>query len=221
MNAPNEEQKNDANSKNPELPGQQAASCGAGCGCHSAAGPGKTRWVIGLVVLAAAGVMAARAITGSGGTQSSAAASGFAVPDIGAGSTNSGTSEAGAEKSLGPTLGALSELNTVAAKTDAVFIFVPGKEGSGAAAAAPMRAAVRIVETQGLKCGLFTLQPGCKDYDAIIKQVTAPTVLALVKGGSMVLISGEITETKLVQGFVAASRAGSCSGSTCGPSGCN
>ena len=61
-----------------------------------------------------------------------------------------------------------------------------------------------------MKCGLFTLKPGSPDYEQIAKQMTVPGVLALVKGGGMSAVSGEVTEAKLLQGYVAAGSAGAC-----------
>ena len=65
MSRPKNEEKHP---NNMEKLKQQASACGSGCGCHTAVSSGKTRWIIGVVVLAVAGVMVARAITKSGGT---------------------------------------------------------------------------------------------------------------------------------------------------------
>jgi hypothetical protein len=74
-----------------------------------------------------------------------------------------------------------------------------------------MNGAVRTIESKaGKKCGLFTLKSGSPDYDQIAAQMSVPGVLAIVKGCGMSPISGDITEAKLVQGFVAASSAGGC-----------
>ena len=73
-----------------------------------------------------------------------------------------------------------------------------------------MKAAVRTMEAKGVKCGLFTLKPGTRDYDQVAKQMAVPGVLALVKGRGMSAVSGEVTEAKLLQGYVAAGSAGGC-----------
>jgi len=115
------------------------------------------------------------------------------------------------ETSVGTTLGAFAELNTAAAKTDAVFVFLPAREGTSAKPpSAPMKAAARTIEAKGFKCALFTLKPGSRDYDQIAKQMSVPGVVALVKGRGMSAVSGDITEAKLLQGYVAASSAGGC-----------
>ena len=89
---------------------------------------------------------------------------------------------------------------------------MPGKEGASVnPPTTPMKGAARTIESKaGLKCGLFTLKAGSRDYDQIATQMSLPCVVALVKGRGMSEVSGEITEAKLVQGFVAASSAAGC-----------
>jgi hypothetical protein len=216
MSAPKEDGKQNDNM---ELLKQQASACGPGCGCHATAMPAKIRWVIGALVLVAAGVMVVRAVTKSSGTSTLTTATTFANPvasqttaGTGGSTAESGASILAAETSVGTTIGAFSELDTAAAKTDAVFIFLPGKDGtSGNPPSTTMKGAARTIESKaGIKCGLFTLKAGTRDYDQIAAQMSVPGVLAIVKGRRMSAISGEITESKLLQGFVAASSAGAC-----------
>jgi MYXO-CTERM domain-containing protein len=216
MKTPNEDGKP---SDNMESLKQQAACCGPGCGCNATGTPTKTRWVIGAIVLVAAGVLVVRAPVKSDSASTQSATPGFAAlaalststGESGA-DTNSAATTPGAETSVGTSIGALAELNTVAAKTDAAFIFVPGKEGaSGFPPLATMKGSARMIESKaGIKCGLFTLKAGSRDYDQIAAQMSVPGVLAMVKGRGMSAVSGECTESKLVQGFVAASSAGGC-----------
>ena len=213
MNTTNEDGKQH---ENVELPKAEASACGPGCCCGASVGPGKMRYAIGALIVAVAGVLVVRAITKSNGKGTQAAASTFAVPGAAATAAGTGGSaqETGAsgETSVGTSIEAFSELNTLAAKTGAVFVFLPGKEGKAVSAPSKMMmAAARMVESKaGLKCGLFTLKAGSQDYDQLAGQVSLPAVLAMVKGGGMSAVSGEITESKLVQGFVAASSAGGC-----------
>lgn len=191
-----------------------AACCGPGCGCDSAGKPGKARWMVGVIVLAIAGVMVVRGMVKGDKVATQASPAGFADPaatEIMAGSSVTNSGAAVEETAVGTTIGAFAELNTVAIKTDAVFIYLPGKEvTAGKAPLKPMKAAARLLEGKGTKCALFTLKPGSADYDKIGKQMSVPGVVALVKGRGMSAVSGEITEAKLVQGFVAASSAGGC-----------
>jgi MYXO-CTERM domain-containing protein len=219
MNSSNEDRKP---TDNMELLKQQASACGLGCNCNATGTPGKVRWVIGAIVLAAAGVMVVRAMITNNGASSQSSAPAFAAlaatpTPVGesARATNSSTAAPTTEKSV-ETIGALSELNTVATNFDAVFVFLPSKEGTSAnPPSTPMNGAARAIESNaGKKCGLFTLKAGSPDYDQIAGKISLPGVLAMVKGRGMSAISGDITEAKLVQGFVAASSAGGCGPST-------
>ena len=220
MNSPNEDPKKPDNM---ELLKQQAEACGPECGCHASGASGKTRWVIGAIVLVAAGVLVVRAVNKSDSASSQTSAPSVAAPAASQTSANASDPPGGtAETSVGKMLGAISELNSVATNTSAVFIFLPGKGGaSGNPPSTPMKSAANTLESKiGVKCGLFTLKAGSRDYAEITAQVSVPSVLVMVKGGAMVPVSGDITETKLVQGFVAASRGGGCGAGGCGPAGC-
>lgn len=203
---------------NMELLKQQASACGPDCACNATGTSGKARWVIGVLVLVAAGVMVVQAMVKKNGATTQASATTFADPvapqtvaAMVATATESGVAAAVTGTSVGTILSAFSELNTVAAKMDAVFIYLPAKEGtSGNAPSKTMNNAARMIEAQGMKCGLFTLKPGSRDYDQVAAQMSVPCVLAMVKGGGMSATSGDITESKLIQGFLAASRSGSC-----------
>jgi len=208
MNTPNEDRKQ---TDNMELLKQQALACGPECGCHVTAASGRMRWVLGLVVLVAAAAMAARAVIKGNVASADKAVSGFAIGDISSATNNApATADAIAWKEIS----ALSDLNTVAANTNAVFVFLPDRKGrAGDVPTAQIQSAVRTIEARGSKLGVFTLKPGARDYEQITAQVAVPGVLAMVKGRGMKAVSGEITETKLVQAFVGAS-----SGGGCGPS---
>jgi hypothetical protein len=205
MNTPNE---NGKPTDNTELLKQQASACGPGCNCNATGTLGKTRWVIGAIVLVAAGVLVARDIIKSNAAPPQTSGQAFALPIA---ATNSSAAAQGTETNLGTTISAFSELNTVATNTDAVFVYLPGKEGTtNSLPSTPIKNALRTIESKGFKCGLFTLKAGSPDYDQIAKQITFPSVVAMVKGRGMSAVSGDITESKLVQGFVAASSAGGC-----------
>jgi len=205
MNTPNENRKQ---IDNMELLKRQAPACGPECGCHATAGSGRMRWVLGAIVLAAAVAVAARAVMKGNVVSADKSVSGFATGDISSATNNA---PATADTAAGREISALSELNTVAADTNAVFVFLPDrKEKAGDVPTAQIQSAVRTIEARGIKLGVFTLKPGARDYEQITAQVAVPGVLAMVKGRGMSAVSGEITETKLVQAFVGASSAGGC-----------
>jgi MYXO-CTERM domain-containing protein len=232
---------------------QQSEACGAGCACHAAAPPGRTRWVLGALVLMVAAALVVRAVvktTASTTQRATAAMAAFAAP-AGAGqavaarpagapaleqaacaaaatAVTAADSVAAAPPAatttapVGAAIAAFAELNTLAADTTAVFVFVPARQpDSTPPPKAQMEAAARTIAAPGDNTvGLFSLTPGSADYEQIVGQVAVPGVLALVKGRGMQAVSGDITETKLVQAFVAASSAGGACGagsSSCAP----
>jgi len=249
MNTTNEEpQAND----NMELLKQQAEGCGTGCACHSCGPTGRARWVISAIVLLVAGVLVMRAMTKTDAVSARPETSTFASPVAASATAPVAPSDttlvvapeatpaapaqgvptvsptvvtAPAEASAETMIGAFDELNTVATQSDAVFIYLLGKEeiSGNAAATKAMQAAARTIEAKGSKCAIFTLKAGSPDYAKLASQVTRPGVLAMVKGKGMNAVSGEITETKLVQSYVAASSAGGCDSGGCAPGtpGCN
>jgi hypothetical protein len=221
MDTPNEDQEP---VDTMELLKQQASTCGAGCDCHG--GPSRRgRWILGVIVLVAAAALVGRAVVKNHGKSAEPAAPAFVTlaPATSASQSPANTPEAAAttEASVGQSIASLSELNTVAAANNAVFVYVPGQDGaSGNPPLAALESAAGRIGAQGYKTALFTLRAGSHDYTQLTAQMSVPGVLALVKGKGMSVVSGEITETKLIQGFVAAASAGGCGPGGCGPTGC-
>lgn len=215
MNTPNEEREK---ANDGELLKQQTPVCGPDCGCHVTGVSSRMRLVLGSVLLVAAATLVARAMIKDNVASADKAAADYAIGDIS--SARNGAKTA-ADATAWKEISALSELNTVAANTSAVFVFLPDRKGkAGDAAAAQIQSAVRTIEARGSKLGVFTLKPGAGDYQQITAQVAVPGVLAMVKGRGMKAVSGEITESRLVQAFVGASSGGGCgpsAGSGCCP----
>jgi len=234
---------------NMELLKKDASVCGPGCGCHAGGSSVRIRLIIGVIILVAAGVLAARAVMKNKSATTVKATSEFAslptmqvasapvagaVPATSATLSPSGRLPGDAAKNETPAVPAtvavkeivaLSDLNALAADTGGVFVFLAGKNDPVIKAPlTQMRSAAKTIEAQARnKIGIFTLKTGSRDYEQVAMQMPVPGVLAMVKGRGMIPVSGEITETKLIQAFVAASSAGGCGPSSggCGPSGCN
>jgi hypothetical protein len=195
-----------------DLPKQPAAACDSECDCHTPGQPRKRSRLIGGLVLAVAGVLVARGLIKSGQSSAPGPTPGYAA--LFAPRTPTSVPAPAGAMSVGPTIGTLSELDRVAIQTDAVFIFLPGKGGvSEYPSSTAMNGAVRRLESKGLRCGVFTLNPGSPDYQELAKEMSVPGVVAMVKGHGMATIAGDLTETKLVQGYVAAASAGGCGSS--------
>lgn len=216
---------------NMELLKKEASACGPECSCHAGGSSGRMRWIVGAIVLIAAGVLMARAIMKNNSASTVTAASEFAsLPTVGqapvAGPVSATNETPVALDTVAvKEIGALSDLNAVAANTDGVFVFLPGKNDPVIKTPLTlMRSAAKTIEAQARnKIGIFRLKTGSRDYEQIALRTPMPGVIAMVKGRGRSTVSGDITETKLIQAFVAASSAGGCgpSSSGCGPAGCN
>jgi hypothetical protein len=212
-----------------ELLKQQASDCAPGCACHGTGPLGRKRLILGTIVLLVAVALVARAVIKTNAAPSQPDAATFTVPIVAQtppAETAPAAPPVAAAKAtdtfVAKEIGALAELNTVAAANDAVFVYVAGKNGTSSnPPAAAMQSAAKRIGSQGLKIGLFTLKAGTRDYDLLTAQMPVPGVLAAFKGRGMSATSGDITETKLIQAFVAASSAGGCGAGGCGPGGCN
>ncbi|MCX5643709.1 MAG: hypothetical protein NTZ17_03345 [Phycisphaerae bacterium] len=208
---------------------QQASDCAPGCACHSTGSLGRKRLILGTIVLLVALALVARAVVKTNTAPSQPDAAVFASPTVAQtppAESVSATPAVEAAKTPEPfvakEIGALSELNTLAAASDAVFVYVPGKNGSSSnPPATAMKSAASRIGSQGYKIALFTLKAGTRDYDLLTAQMSVPGVLVAFKGRGMRAASGDITETKLIQAFVGASSAGGCGAGGCGPAGCN
>ena len=203
MSTKNEESKP---SNNVELPKQEALACGPGCGCHAAGPSSPIRRIIGVIALVAAAGLVARAMLKNNGRPADAATPGYAALPTTTETPPPTSEDAKAVKEIA----ALSELNTVAVDTDAVFVFLPRKDDApGAMPIAPIQGAVRTIESRAnSKVGIFALNASAPEYAQLAMQVAVPGVIAMVKGRGMSAVSGEITEAKLVQAFVGESRTG-------------
>ena len=183
------------------------------------------RWVLGMIVLLVAVTLVSRAVVKNNGASTEPAASAFPMlaPATTADSQAPVSSVAAVTAtgaSVGTNIASLADLNKVAAANDAVFVYLPANdETSNALPIASMESAASRINSQGHKVALFTLETGSRDYAQLAAQMSVPAVLALVKGRGMSAVSGEITETKLIQGFVAAGNA-ACGPGGCGPTGC-
>jgi hypothetical protein len=221
----------------PVEPGNDKAVCGPGCACGTPSGSGRLKIVVSLIVLlAVAGIFIYKAVADKDNAANNTAAkdgaafafaepSPNAVPEAATQSSAAATPEAPKTgQKIGEYLESLSALNKVAVNQDAVFIFIPAPKSELAddKTNTAVLAAQRTLKSNKITLGLYTLPTRSPDYSEISAQVQAPAILVASKGGGMAAVSGDVTETKLLQAFMAASRAGGC-GSGCGPSnaGCN
>ena len=117
-----------------------------------------------------------------------------------------------ARSSVRTNIVALFELNDLSAEMNAVMVILPAKgaDPSPSALAAINGAKTTLEARFEIKIGLFTLAPGTRDYDELVAHTPAPAVLAIVKTGVRRSVSGELTEGRIIEGFMAAVGAGGC-----------
>jgi 5-hydroxyisourate hydrolase-like protein (transthyretin family) len=201
----------------------KSEGCGPGCSCGKPPENKKAKVAICMVVLLAiCGIFVYKAMSAKQSAPAITEAA-FAAPIL-----NQATGQEPAvkvvvdTKQVGEFIDSLASLNTVAANQDAVFVFVPAsdneivsKETLNAIVSAEQK-----LKSSDIKLGLYTLRfSPSKEYASIASQLTLPAVLVMSKGKGMGTVSGEITETTILQAYVASSRAGGCGpSSSCSPS---
>jgi len=208
-------------------------NCGPGCDCGKPSGNKRAKAVVCLIVLLAIGGIFAYKAQSAKQIPPANTETAFSAPVA---------KEVNEQKPVVPTtdqqepvvktveekqrvgefLDSLASLNKVAVNQDAVFVFIlakgtdtVSKETTDAIASAEQK-----IESTGVQIGLYTLQSSSPEYANIAAQLTLPSMLVMSKGRGMGAVSGEITETKLLQAYVASSRAGGCCPSGGGSAGC-
>lgn len=206
------------------------SSCSPACSCNARALSTKGKVIICLVVALAAVVVVVQGSANKARTETNTGQEAFAtdpvtIPAKTTSATNeqaTATEEKPGEAAIwGKPLDALASLNEVAAEKDAVFVFLPAKGGKRTRMITnEVEAAARKAQSRGTSIGAYTLDKDGQDYTQVTSQVPAPCVLVMVKGAGISAVDGEITEAKLLEALVAASRPSSCAPSGCAPSGC-
>lgn len=203
--------------------------CEPGCNCGTTGLRTKGKVIICLVVAIAAAVVLARGFARKAESKSIQGQNAFATtapaisPEAPSTTEKAKTTDTIRTK---PSLWSeplknLATLNEVAVQKDAVFLYLPEKgRGPDETVKLQIEKAASEAQSGGTKMAFFTLDDNSLDYAQVTSQVPAPCVLAMIKGGGMRAVTGDISEGKLLQAMVEASRPSSCDPSGCGPSGC-
>ncbi len=209
----------------------KSENCGPGCDCGKPSGNTKAKAVVCLIVLLAIGGIFIYKTKGAKQSAPANTETTFVAPVANVNEQKAAVPTIDKQepvvkmveekKRVGEFLDSLATLNKVAINQDAVFVFVPAKgidlvskETIDAIASAEQK-----LKSSGVSLGLYTLQSSSPEYANLAAQLPLPSMLVMSKGRGAGAVSGEITETKLLQAYVASSRAGGC-GSGCAPSGC-
>jgi len=188
--------------------------CGPGCSCGKPVENKKAKSVIFLVVLLAiCGIFVYKAKSAKPVPQDNTKAE-FVAPIVNQPTGQEPAAKAVEDKkNVGEFIDSLAALNKLAMNQDAVFVFIPanGNETISKETLSAIASAEQKLKASDIKIGLYTLQfSPSKEYASIASQITLPGILVMSKGKGMGALSGEITEGKLLQAYVASSRAGGC-----------
>ncbi|MHC4122534.1 MAG: hypothetical protein ACYSSI_03095 [Planctomycetota bacterium] len=213
---------------------KKEVACSLGCDCGKPSGNRKIKAVICIIVLLAVCIIFVYKAKTSKPTSPINTSAAFPTPVGSEANQPESTAALNIDKQkvpaktieekkrVGEYLDSLSSLKKVAVNQDAVFVFIPakGSDSVNKEKAEAIASAEQRIESTGVKIGLYTLQTGSQEYANIAAQLTLPGMLVMSKGRGMGAVSGEITETKILQAYVASSRAGGCCPSGGGSSGC-
>lgn len=190
--------------------------CAPGCDCGKPAGSKRSKLVLSLLVLLAAGGILIFKATEAKKEAPVSTGDTFVAP-AGPMVLGPAPGTAGLGGAAGGPLASFAALNTVAAGQDSVLVFVPAKEGEAASGETKtaMDGVLRSLQGKGVRTGFYTLATGSLDYGRVAAQTSLPAVVALTKGRGMGTASGPFTEEKLMQAYVASTQAAGC----CPPSG--
>ena len=224
-NSPDEVEQESSDASQPCCP-----STSTGGDCCTLSGGKNWKTIIFVVVILLAGAVTAHSLVTKSNEKvsiSPEAAASFntaGLPDtpellVWAGATTEQSSKAVAV-SCGVTLDSIQSLGKMAADKNAnvAFIFLAGEdEKSARTASAQVEATMNMLSSKGKQVAAFTLQKGADGYDQLVKQFmvkSLPCVIVAGRGCGAGAVSGDITEAKLLQAYVVATRpiSGCCPG---------
>jgi hypothetical protein len=206
---------------NGQKPGSQP--CGPDCTCNATKGLSmKSRTIFLTIIIVAAGAALSSSLIRKSRSAVPATKSGYSdvLPlDNNAAALLSGarqgtvseTKPAGENISFTP-LSSLASLDTVAQNVDGVFILLVNSDADRTPAMQKeIAAATNTLASRGTRAGVYQLAQTTPDFVPITTQMPAPGVLVIVKGRGMRGVQGsDITETKLLQAWIAAMQPTSC-----------
>jgi hypothetical protein len=205
------------------------SQCGPGCNCGTTGLRTKGKVIVCLVVAIAAAVVLARGLVRKAESKSIQGQNAFAAtapaisPEAPSTTEKVKTTDTIRTKSSlwGEPLKNLASLNEVAAQKDGVFVYLPAKgRGPDETVKLQVEKAASEAQSGGKMIALYTLDDHSLDYAQVTSKIPAPCILAMVKGGGVRAVTNDISEGKLLQALVEASRPSGCGPSGCGPSGC-
>lgn len=177
-------------------------TCAPGCDCHAQPTHKKARIIISCLVLAAVAVIVILKLTGC---------TNAAPVD---GKPTAAANAASELKLLGQPVASIAEVGTAGAAFASTFLVIPekGKAGVGVEIAKAINDAKGKLEAKGITTGLFTLKADSPEYAVVANKQLLPAVIVAVKGKGQDTASVSISESRLLQAYVAAENSSAPSG---------
>jgi hypothetical protein len=137
------------------------------------------------------------------------------IPAVTAENSNQGKPQTKQEEiSLNQVLDSLQSLDTLAADKDVVFLVLPGEaQISSLEVPKQVGTVANNLWKSGQRVAVFTLKSSTPDHNRLISQFsvkTFPSVVILGRQGSASAVSGDISEARLYNAFMLASKSVSC-----------
>jgi hypothetical protein len=210
------EKESDSAEHEKTAPQESASACEPGCACGEPTGKGNSKLKIAIclvVVVAVAGILVFKT-TNARQNPSLSGANDFSNPRAGKGPVTNSSAQQGGSGAL---IAAIADLNSVADKLDTVFLVIPSKDNAPTSAetGTVLASVEKTLNSKGLSTGIFTLKAASPDYSDVAAKVTPPGIAVLTKGAGIGFVSGKMSESNLMQAYVASARKGGC-----GPGGC-
>ncbi|MDD4663312.1 MAG: arsenite efflux transporter metallochaperone ArsD [Caldisericia bacterium] len=105
---------------------------------------------------------------------------------------------------IGENLNSFNDLNTMAMDKDTVFVFISANDNTpiNPEIEKVIQEAVKTLNTNGIKVGIYTLSTSAPEYSEIAKQASnLPFILVSTKGKGTTIVDGTITEDKILQAY--------------------
>jgi len=148
------------------------------------------------------------------------------LTEVPAATADSGRSQNKPEEiSLDRVLDSLQSLDVLAADKDVVFLILAGDvQAHSLAIPKQVRAVANNLANSGQGIAVFTVKNGAPDYERLVKHFSVnkfPSVVILGRQGSASALTDDISEARLYNAFVLASKSASCCPATGNASCCS
>ena len=197
----------------------QVTSCGPDCACTTKTASSPAKLILFAIIIIVAGAALGYSLMRKSHADSNASPAGYPALSLNA-AQDKKQSPPSQPEAFAP-LESFTSLNTVAKELGGVFVLlVDNDAGKTPAMVQEITAAKNAIAAHGMQMGMFQLNRNSPDFEGASEQLKPPGVLVLVKGKGVRGVPGaEITQTNLLQAFMAAMQPSGCcaagSGKSC------